>query len=412
MAGHASQFVSQAVGEPRTTDGTINWDLSTDVSKNLSVPQRIHRLDRATAGAPILGLSTKLGGPRVVKNVVFYALRNRRLRDYIATTSATFTATATTIAFAQGNMDLLQAGYHIINLNTREIMYCKSKSTTTLTVDRGIGTVGGKAQDTSADMFMILGYSGAEGDSKFFGLSKFPEVLMYYVGELQDSYSITQFAYDAAMLPGAESPQAKERTDHFENMKMVYEKRAIFDQKSKRQRSTDKKTVYTPGGLDSMATENEYDMEGDVTEAKLQAWGEQLSRFGPPRRTVFCSPKFLRKVNIALSGQQQQNTQVMKRAGLNIRSYDAAGLILDFTRHPLFYDDASTADDALSGYAYACDMADFQPVTMRGRMTGWFRWQLNVQTPGDRLHQDQLYTNYGWQITMVEHYGRAMNVGS
>lgn len=413
MAGHASLLQSAAIGRPRVTDGTINWDLSTDVSKNLMVPQRIHRLDRAVSGAPILGIQTRLGGPKTVGNVVYYMLRTRRLRDYITTTTTSFNTTATTLAFAASDLDLLLPGFYIINLNTREIMMVVSKdSSTAITVERGVGSVAGTANDTTGDVFMILGYSGAEGDSKFFGLSQFPETIFNYTGELQDTYSLTQFVMDGAMMPGAETPQAKERLEHMDNMRMVYEKRTIFDQKKKRQRSIDGKTVYTPDALDAIATENEKDFGGDMTEAGLQEWGEDLGRHGPPTRLLFASPKWNRKLNIALSGQQRQNTEVIRKGGLNIRSYDAGGTILNITKHPLFYDDPSTADDALNGYCYAIDPADFQPVTMRGQLTGWFRWQLNVHVGGFRGRQDQLYTNYGYQYAMVEHYGRSLNVGS
>lgn len=412
MAGHASIHVSQAIGEPRTTDGTINWDLGTDVQKNLMVPQRIHRLDRAVAGAPILGLQTRMGGPRTVGNVIYYALRTRRLRDYITTTSTTFTATATTLSFAAADTALLLPGFHIINLNTREVMMVSAVGSTSITVERGVGGVAGTAQDTSADVFMILGYSGAEGDTKFFGLSTFPETWMNYIGELQDTYSLTQFAYDQAMMPGAESPQAKERTEHMDNMRMCYEKRSFFDQKSKRQRTLDNKTVYTPDALDAICTSNEKDFGGDLTIPGIMEWGEDLSRYGGDEVLILASPKWCRKLSIALSGLQTIPNETLRRAGLNVRSFDAGGIVMRVIKHPLFYDDPSTQDDALSGYAYAIPPNDFQPVTMRGRMTGWFRWMLNVQQEGDRLHQDQLYCNYGYMYSFSEMYGRSCNVGS
>lgn len=412
MAGHATLFPSQQIGQPRITDGTISWDISTDVQKDLSIPQKIHRLDRATAGAPILGLSTRLGGPKTVGNVVFYMLRTRRLRDYIPA-SSTFTASTTSIPFAAADLKLLQVGFYIINLNTREIMAVEAKGAAAATVERAVGTVAGTENETSADTFMILGYSGAEGDTKFFGLSQFPETIFNYNGELQDSYSLTQFAFDMAMMPGAETPQAKERLEHMDNMRMVYEKRALMDQKRKRQRNIDGKTVYTPDALDAITTENEKDFGGDMSQAALLEWAEQLSRHNTNDSIdIFCSPRFRRKVNIALAGLQTQDVEVMRRAGLNITSYNAMGFNMRFTTHPLFYDDPSTADDALNGYAYAVPFADFTPTTMKGEMTGWFRWQLNVQNRGDRLRQDQLYCNYGFQYSAVEKYGRGLNVGS
>lgn len=414
MADPGDSYPQQAIGGPRVIEGDITWDISTDISKNLSVPQKIHRLDRATAGAPILGFSTRLGGPRTVKNWVFYMLRTRRFRDYISgTNTATAATTDKDFTFAAADVDLLLPGFRLVNLNSREMLEVESKTnSTTVQCTRAVGTVS-VAAASSGDTYMILGYSGSEGDSKFFGLSKSPEAIFNHVGELQDTFSITQWEYAGAKLPGAETPQAKERVDHLENMRINYEKRALFDQRSKAVRATDGKTVWTPNGLDSWCTENELDMTGDITEAKLLQWAEDLSRYSTSGSiTIMCSPKFLRKANIALSGRMRNNSNVLKKAGLNVSSYDAGGLVMNFFRHPLFYDDPSTAADALNGHAYAVPFDDFKPVTIKSKMTGWFRWNMNVQTPGDRKIQDQLYTNYGFMMVEAERYGRAYNVGS
>jgi hypothetical protein len=410
MVGFSSVQPSYAIGAPRTTDGTITWDLSTDVQKNLTVPQKINRLDPAVVGAPILGFTSRLGGPRTVNNVVFYMLRTRRLRDYI-TLNGSYT-TGTTFTFSAADVALLQVGYHIINLATRELVRVTAiASTTTITVERARGTVASASSDTTTDKFLILGYSGAEADSKFFGLSKFPEVIFNYLGELQDTFSISQWEHDSAKMPGAETPQAKERTDHLQNMRMNLEKRAIFSQRSKMPDENDN-AIYLPNGLDAMCTENEQDFGGDITEAKLQSWGETLGRHGPGERLCMASAKFMRKINLTLSGQQYQDTSTLSKAGLAIRSYNAGGVILRFFIHPLFQDDTSTTTDALNGHCYAMDPSNFRMVTMRGKLTGWFRWFMNVQTPGFRGVQDQLVTNYGFWMTMPEHFSRALNVGS
>lgn len=408
-------YPTQETGRPTIVEGDINWDVSADVQKDLTVPQRIHRMDRATAGSPILGFSTRIGGPRTVKNWIFYMLRTRRFRDYIAAGS-TFTATATTFTFAAADIALLLPGFYIVNLDTKEMMEVVSKSGTTVTVNRGVGTVVGTANSTTTDTFMILGYTGSEGDSKFFGLSKTPEVIFNHVGELQDTFSITQWEDAGGKLPGAETPQAKERIDHLENMRMNYEKRALFDQRGKRQRANlDNKTVWTPNGLDSFCTENETNFSGDITEAKLLNWADDLARFSKGNSiTLMCSPKFARKLNISLSGRMRNNSPVLKKAGLDVSQYDAGGLLMNIFRHPLFYDDISPAavTDALNGHAYAVPFDDFKPVTIKGRLTGWFKWRMNVETPGDRKIQDQLYCDYGFHMVESERYGRGFNVGT
>lgn len=409
MPGFASTFPTQQTAQPRLVSGEISWDLSTDVSKNLVVPQKIARQDRATAGRPILGFQTRIGGPRTVPNWVFYILKTRRIKDYIVATADA--GTGTTLTFAAGDLKLVLVGFYVINLNTREIMEVTAKPTsTTATVTRGVGSIG--TTDTGAtDTYMILGYIGAEGDTKFFGLSKFPEVMFNYCTELQDTFSITAWEMAGGKMPGSETPQAKERMEHLENMYMSYEKLAIMSQRAKRQRGTDGKTMLLPNALDAICTENEKDFAGDVTEEKVLEWAEDFGRHGPKRRALMCSPRFKRLLGIALSGMQRQNTEVLRRAGLDITSYDANGMVLDIFTHPLFYDDPSTAADALNGTCYVTDFEDFKPVTIKSQYTGWFKWNMNVQNPGDRVVQDQLFCNPGFMYTFPEHYARGF-VGS
>jgi len=411
MANHFG-FQSFKTPAPRTVEGTITWDLPADVQKDCTVPQRIHTLDAAVAGAPILGFQSRIAGPRAVKNVVFYLLRTRRFRDYVQATT-TFTATTADIPIADADKELIQVGAHIINLNTREVMRVTGKASAGIVnVERHVGTIGGTANSTTTDTFMLLGYFGAEGDSKFFGLSKFPDVMFQYCGEIQDCYSITQWAVGGKMMPGAETPQAKERREHLENTRMTLEKQAIMSQRAKGPRASDGKTVYAPQGLDGFCTENEKDFGGGMGQALLEEWGEDLGRYGPEARFAMCSPKFLRMVNLTLLPQQRQDKEVLKRAGLRVITYESGGVTFHFWKHPLFYDDPSAATDALNGHCYVYPPDDLRFGTLNSSLTGWFKWRMNVETPGDRLKQDQLYVNWTLIMTHPELYGRGYNPGA
>ena len=65
----ANKFPNLAVGQPRTYDGTLTWDLDARVLKDMSVPNVIHRLDQAVPGAPILGFTNRVSGPKTVNQV-------------------------------------------------------------------------------------------------------------------------------------------------------------------------------------------------------------------------------------------------------------------------------------------------------------------------------------------------------
>jgi hypothetical protein len=408
----ATKFVTQEVGQPRTVAGTITWDLSAPVLKDLTVPAKIHRLDQATANAPILGFSSRVGAPKTVNQVIYFLIRTRRIRDYI-TLGGSYT-TGTSFTISAGDVNILKKGYHLLNVSTREIVRITAAVTsTTITVQRAWGSVASANSIGAVDTMMILGYRSAEGDSKFFDFARFPEVIFNYVGSLQDTYSITNYE-DASKKIGGLTAQAKERLERLENMRMRYEKAALFDQRYKEPDPDSGKMVYTPNGLDAICTENEQDFSGTITEATLYTWAENLGRHGPSTRMVMASPKFMRKVSLAASGDRRLTTAVPGRFGMNIVEFQGGPVKLMFFQHPLFFDDPGTAssDNDLNGHAFAIDFNDFGSVTLRGRKNGFFRWFSNVETPGDRVFQEQLVVDYGFTYALAEHYGRGFNVGT
>jgi hypothetical protein len=167
--------------------------------------------------------------------------------------------------------------------------------------------------------------------------------------------------------------------------------------------------VYTTGGIDSFTTDNETDMAGTLSEAKIRTAGTALARHGPPERWVACSGLFMEKLN-ALFLSERRLTAMTSKLGMNVLTYNAGGITFNFFLHPLFQDSTETHDNGLHGHAFVIDPADMNLVTMSGEMMGFFKWFMKVQTPGTRERQDQLIANFGVKMTRPEHYGRWYNV--
>ena len=98
---------------------------------------------------------------------------------------------------------------------------------------------------------------------------------------------------------------------------------------------------------------------------------------------------------------------------LPAEKYEGGPTRLMIFNHPLFFDDPGTTANALNGHAFAIDFNDFGMTTQRATSTtGFFRWRSNVQTPGDLKIEEQLIVDFGFDYALLEHYGRAFNVGA
>lgn len=403
------KFPDQGVTIPRTLDGVVTHDLMTTEFVDFEVDPRFHTLDEAMPGAPILGMQSKIGGPSTVKTPVYFMIRKKQF-DRFFNASNSYLVGATALPIAAATAAKLKKGWHVMNTLTREIMRLAETPDTSTNVDREVGSVAKAASVGTADEFIILGYRGAEGDGFHQGFIRTPELIFNYIGELQDSYEVTQYADATSRRYGGKTIEEL-REDKLEEMRILLEWAIFFDQRAKTQRSDDSKWVWTTGGIDSFLTENETDFAGDLTEAKLIAACRGIKRHGPRERWVCASPVFMEKVNLLYLGDRRLNSNVPTEVGIDIMTMKYGGLTLHFFEHPLFEDATSTADNSLRGHAYVLDLSDIELVTLKGRKMGFFRWFLNVETPGHRKIVDQLICNFGVRMSLAEHHARWYNVG-
>jgi len=407
------KFVAMGVSTPRTIDGAVSHDLMTTEFVDFDVDPRFHTLDEAIPGAPILGFTNKIGAPKSVTSPVYFMIRKRPFERFL-TAAEQINATATDFDLAATSLTdglKMRINYTIMNILTREILRLTATPTTVnLAVERAVGSVAAAAFTAADDELIILGYRGAEGDGIATSPVRTPELIWNYVGELQDSYEVTQYA-DATNRRWGGKTLEELREDKLEEMRVLLEWGILFDQRAKFQRSSDDLWVWTTGGIDSFLTENETDFSGELTEAKLIAACRAIKRHGPRERWVCASPLFMEKINLLYLGDRRLNSEVPKNVGIDIMTVRYGGLVLHFFEHPLFEDASSTADNSLRGHAFVLDMEDIELVTMKGRKMGFFRWFLNVETPGHRKIVDQLICNFGVRMALAEHHARWYNVG-
>lgn len=230
-----------------------------------------------------------------------------------------------------------------------------------------------------------------------------------FIGEIADGYEVTQYADATNRRYGGKTIQEL-REDKLEDNRQLVEYAILLDQRAKQQRASDNLWVWTTGGIDSFVTENETDFNGTLTEDKLITACRSIKRFGPRERWVCASPLFMEKLNLLYVGDRRLNQNVPTEVGIDILTVKYGGLTLHFFEHPMLDDASSTADNGLRGHAYVLDFNDIELVTMKGRKMGFFRWFLNVETPGKRAIVDQLIINFGVRMALAEHHARWFNI--
>lgn len=410
MASVSDLFPANAVGL-RTADGAITYDLAMRDSHVFDVDPEFHALDEATIGARILGLLSKMGSPKVVKSPIYFMLRKKQLPRFI-NAAATYTATATTITIAAADVSKFKKGYLLMNTITREILRVDDTPAASLPVERGVGEIVGTASTDAAAEHLILYYAGAADDVKFLDFIRLGDVIYNYVGELQKSYGVDQYELDSAHVSGHD-PLAVLRMDKLEEQRLDLEWNLLFSQRSKTIRSDDGRVVWTPGAIDSFCTENETDFGGTITESKIITACRSIKRHGPADRWALASPQFMEKLNDALGTEAERlaGDNVPKLLGVDIQTYQMGGLRVHFTEQPLLDDAVEDHANSLASHCFILDLDDMDLKTMRGKLMGWFKWNMNIETPGARRKEDQLVTNWSLAMRRPEHHGRWFNGG-
>lgn len=408
-----NKFPANSVSLRTIGSGTVSYDLAMRDTHTIDLDPEFHALDEAVPGARILGLLTKLGSPKVVKAPIYFMLRKRQLPRFINLTDSYTTGTTVTVGTTA--ITKLKVGYHVMNSLTREILRIVSidAGAGTFVVERQVGEAAQANSVSTDDELVILYYRGAAGDVKFLDFVRVGDVIYNYIGKLQKSYGIEDYELDTGHLPGHD-PLAVLRMDKLQEMRLDLEWAILLEQRSKKVRTSDGRIVWTPGGIDAFATENETDFNGSIDEDKIVAAARAIKRHGPNDRWVFAAPLFMQKLNLALGkvANRLEGQVVPSRLGLNIKTYEYGGLNLHFVEQPLLDDAGSAHANSLKGHAYGIDPDDIDLVTMRGQLMGFFKWNLNVEQPGTQIREDQLLTAWGLRMRRPEHYFRWYNVGA
>jgi len=406
----SGQFQPNAV-TLRTTDGTLTYDLAMRDSHTMEIDPEFHSLDEATVGARILGIMSKLGAPKVVRAPIYMMLRKKQFPRFV-TAANSYAAGAATITISATDVGKFKSGYHLLNTLTREEMRVEGTPAAALPVKRGVGEVVDQASISTDDELLILGYRSAAKDAKFLDFIRLGDVIYNYVGEIQTAYAVDQYELDSGHVAGHD-PLAVLRADKLQETRLNLEWQILMGQRGKTIRN-DGLTVYAPGGIDNFCTENETDFAGTFGEDAFVAALRGIKRHGPSDRWGFASPLFMQKLNLALGkvNDRLAGDEVPTILGLDISTYRYAGLRVHFVEQPLLDDASSTHANSLKGHCFLVDPDDMDLVTMRGRLMGFFKWNMNVETPGSRSKEDQLIVNWGLRMRRPEHYARMFNVGS
>jgi hypothetical protein len=390
----------------KTADGPVSYDLGLRETKTIELDREIHALEEAMPGAPILGLMNKVGAPEKVDQPVYSMLRKRLFPRFINLGGA-YTAGAATITIAAGDVGKFKRGYYVLNTLKRVLWRVNGTPAASLPVEV-VGEVADSNSVGSADELLILGYRGAEFDTRFLDFVRLPDVIFNYVGEYATAYEITQYEQASGHLPGHD-PLAMLRADKLEELRMNVELGILFDQRNKNLRvDADGATrvVWQTGGADSFMTQNETDFSSGLSEATLLTAFRQIRRFGRPERWGMAAPKVLEKIDGLYVGDRRLNQNIPTEVGIDINRLKYGGLTINFFTHP-FYDDAtSTHANSLKGTCWIFDLDDFGLTTMSSELMGFFKWFMNVQLPGTRGRSDQLIANVGVKMTLPEVHAR------
>lgn len=414
----AASFPSMATPAPRIIETAVGFDLHTADRVVKDVNPRIHALEELSVNAPVMALTQRMGPPIPKRLPIFYMFQLSNLAVFVQA-AATFTSGDATITFAAADVAKFKQGYHIMNTHTREIMRVNSTPAASMPVKRSVGTVAAAANSTATDEFVILGYAGAEGDTRHMGVLRQPSMIFNYNGEWQDSYEVTQYAEPTPLSDGA-TTIGDARMDKLEQGRMTIELKSLFDQRA-RYINENNKLVYVPNGLDAICTENEYDFGGSMTMPKILTSAQSIARYGPSTRWVLASPRMMRKINELVwttNHIRYDGAKSPRFAGVNVTEIQAGNLKLNIIPHLLLQDSTETDANALSGTAYVSNFErggkapGFAVTTMRGKLNGFFKWFFNLQTDGARKIVDQLVVNYGFTYTFAEHFARWINPGA
>lgn len=405
-----SQYPSNEV-TIKTASGPVSYDLGLQETRVVELDPMVHKIDPAMPGAPILGLMNRCGAPKTVRQPVYTILRERQFPRFINAAGA-WSVGDSTLTLSATDVGKIKRNYYILNTVTR-VCYLVSGTPAANCPVTVAGEVPDTASDGAADELLILGYRGAEFDTRFVDFVRLPDVWFNYVGEYQTGYEITQYQQSSAHVAGHD-PLARLRQQKLEELRLTVELGIMFDTREKAIRTDadgTKRVVWRTGGADSFITLNEADVSGGLTEAVLMTEFRKLRRHNASakpsnERWALAAPQVMEKIDGLYVGDRRLSQAVPNKAGMSISRIEYGGLAINFVEQPLYDDASSTHANSLKGTCWIFNLDDLGLTTLSGESVGFFKWFMNVQTPGTRGRADQLVANVGVKMALPETHGR------
>lgn len=398
----------------KTADGPVTYDLALQESHTIELDLNVHKLDEAMPNTPTLTMLTRAGAPENVTQPIYAMMRKKQFPRFINLAGA-YTAGDANLNIAAADITKLKRGFYVLNTLTRVLHAITGTPAAGAVPQTVVGEVVDASGVGASDELLILGYYGSEYDTAFVDLVRLPDTIFNFVGEYQTGLEISQYEEAAGHQRGFD-PIATLRADKVEELRLNVQWGIMFSQRDKFLRTdadSKKRIVWSTGGADSFMTLNETDLSAGTTESALNTAMRKIRRYGASRRFGVCAPQVTEKIDDlvvkasgGIAGAQRNLPPIPEELGSNIKRLRYGGLVIDLVEWPLLGDAASTNANSLSRAMWVFDPSDFGLTTMTGPQMGFFKWFMNVQTPGTRGRKDQLIANVGVKMALPEVHAR------
>ena len=255
-------------------------------------------------------------------------------RTIVASGSAI--ASATSITVASGNDNLFAvAGTIIVNSATGEVMRCTADATTTtLTVQRGIGENAG-ASISDGDELFIAGTAYEEGASAPTGVSLDATVASNFTQIFRTAFTVTNTLRATNLRTGDKEDEmaTKALKLHMQDI----ERAMFFGKKHEANASSSQPTRYTGGLINTISNVNDRaTASGVMTEDQFdRALIEDVFAFGSNQKIMFCGAKVAGHLQ-KFGKDRWQPTVIEGSYGVNLTRYATFAGDLMVHLHPQF----------------------------------------------------------------------------
>jgi hypothetical protein len=351
--------------------------------------------------APLSVFTGRIMGQRTVHNYEFKFLEQDEYPRAF-TLSAASLVSDTVLDFNAGEGAKIPTFAVLLNLRTGESVWATSIATDAVTVVRGIGSA--QADMVAGDTLVYTRQVFPDGGSK--GTYKTVQVStdFNYTEIIKTGFGFTGRQQNTEFYGGSdvESTRKWAGIEHTKSIEFMM----FF---GSRQLNTTSQTHYTTfsGGADYFI-KNIWNVAGsDPTEEAFvevledaMRWGKGGYRGGRGTKYLFCSSRWLRKLN-AWARDRVRITQNEKTLGIKIMGYDSPFGTVNFVHSPIL--DYHTADRA-----YLVDLNHVRQVVHRGRGTKLLK---NIQENDFDGLEEQYQSDLGAEWSLADSHTRFQGLG-